>query len=344
MAGVQHSSALRRKLAPRRDAAVEAVSGLPGMTLSRTLSRAISDNLPLLIQDSALSRGNGALLECLDTLEPDDFVGLFRGAGDGFGLIALDQPGFAALIEAVTIGRLGARPPVPRRATATDAALVASVIDAAFAALDDDDGLREARFDRHVPDQRLLPILLDDGGYQRLTLQMTLVSGPVQRVLTLRLFLLAKDRRGTRGKRRPVHDDGAATGDHRDAPDAESDRWSAQISERVMAAPAALNAELGRLRRPLSAVLTLKVGDCLDLPLSALEEVLMVDLDGQRVATGRLGQSRGMRAIRVTTWPDGPPVQPPHDSIAVTSSSRLAEGAALQLDDDDVPRFDVTPD
>lgn len=327
MAGEQQTSALRRKLAPRPPQAAEPQGILPGGSLARTLSRAISDNLPLVIEDSDLSRGGGLLVECLDTLAADDFIGLIQGAGDGFGLITLDQAGFSALVEAMTMGRIAARAPTPRRPTATDAALVAAVIDAAFDALDPCDPLRRARFDRHVPDQRLLPILMEDGDYQRVTLRLTLVSGLVQRPLAMMLYL----RHPPPARAVPMAE---VVGDSDDAP--VTDRWGLQIKDRIMSAPAALGAELGRVRRPLSSVLSLKPGDTIDLPLSVLEEVQLIDMEGQRVALGRLGQSRGMRAIRVTTWPDGPPLQPPHESLEV------APGPAVDIA---MPEgFDMIPD
>jgi flagellar motor switch protein FliM len=75
----------------------------------------------------------------------------------------------------------------------------------------------------------------------------------------------------------------------------------------VMRAPASLRAELGRLTLPLSEVLDLGVGGALTLPLSALEEVRLTALDGTEQAVGRLGQSRGMRAIRLTALPSTSP-------------------------------------
>jgi flagellar motor switch protein FliM len=99
--------------------------------------------------------------------------------------------------------------------------------------------------------------------------------------------------------------------------------WDQSLSASVMRAPASLRAELGRVTMPLSKVLELGVGGALTLPLSALEEVQLAALDGTVQAVGRLGQSRGMRAVRLTSWPNGKTPNPIMSEMAAPSAAKL---------------------
>jgi flagellar motor switch protein FliM len=60
-----------------------------------------------------------------------------------------------------------------------------------------------------------------------------------------------------------------------------------------------VQAALSRITLPLSAVVQMKPGDLLPLPLAALDRIEITGQDGQPCAVGRLGQSRGMRALRL---------------------------------------------
>ena len=68
----------------------------------------------------------------------------------------------------------------------------------------------------------------------------------------------------------------------------------------VMATPAQLEGVLDRLRLPWSAVVALKAGDLIPLPMAALDRVQMEGVGGRRLAMGRLGQCRGHRAVRLS--------------------------------------------
>jgi flagellar motor switch protein FliM len=51
---------------------------------------------------------------------------------------------------------------------------------------------------------------------------------------------------------------------------------------------------------PLSRLSGLLPGEVLPLPLAGIDRVRLVGLDGRLVGEGRLGQARGLRAIRLT--------------------------------------------
>ncbi len=301
---------LRRKLTPRMPppaAESDSASG-PAQGLARAFGRAISAAAPLVAEEPERQLRQATLPELLDSIDPEAFVTLLGPSPSGTALALVDQPGFATIIEALTIGRLGTRPPGPRRATPTDAALLTDVLNAAFAALGAEDPVGLLRCTRPVPDHRLLPILLEDVSYDLVALTATLVAGAVARPLRLMLALpraeivadLAEETPAEKGK-----------------------AWSEALEEAVMRAPASLRAELGRVTMPLAEVLELGVGGALILPLSNLEEVRLVALDGTPQAIGRLGQSRGMRAIRLTGWPGGMPAQTMIDASPMRAANPL---------------------
>ncbi|WP_370206111.1 FliM/FliN family flagellar motor switch protein [Pararhodobacter marinus] len=312
---------LRRKLTPRTpppDPDAPVLSGRAGL-LARSFGRAISDAAPLIAEDGALHWKTASLPELLDAIDTDAFVTLLDTAGGPPGLVTLDQEGFATVIEAMTIGRLGAARPGIRRPTGTDAALLGDILDTALHGLGAEDPVSAFRCARPVPDHRLLPVLLDEIAYDLVALTAVLISGDVTRPLRLMLAL----------PQRPEEPDATD-----DTPPARS--WAEAMEDAVMGASADLRAELGRLRLPLAEVLALGPGGALTLPLSNLEEVKLVALDGTPHAIGRLGQTRGMRAIRLTGWPGGLQhhtmidASPPRAQGTTGLASGVALGASFQ--------------
>lgn len=66
-----------------------------------------------------------------------------------------------------------------------------------------------------------------------------------------------------------------------------------------MQVEAQLEAVIARVKLPLGQVTSLREGDLLPLPLAALDRVGLDSSSGQTVGQGRLGQNRGMRAVRL---------------------------------------------
>lgn len=301
MALDRHDPPLRRKLTPRKPAPEGTATDDagpahgPASGLLRAVSRVLSASTPLMAEDASLHRKRASLPELLDAIEPDAFVVTLAG-GDSVGLALIDQSGFASLIEAMTIGRLSARPSPPRRATTTDSALLAGFLDSVLADLGADPVARH-RCGRAMPDHRLIGVLLDDGEFDLVALTARLVCAQVSRPVRVMLALPR----------------GAEAVDAAASAEPAKPGWTAALEAAVLAAPTNLRAELGRVTLPLAEVLELGVGSALILPLSALEDIRLVGLDGVAQATGRLGQSRGIRALRLThlsvTAPPDPPMQ-----------------------------------
>jgi flagellar motor switch protein FliM len=74
--------------------------------------------------------------------------------------------------------------------------------------------------------------------------------------------------------------------------------FAAALSEQVNAAECPLTAVLAHLRLPLAEVLLLGAGAVLPLPTAAIDRIDLVGADGRRISGGKLGQTRGMRAVR----------------------------------------------
>lgn len=60
-----------------------------------------------------------------------------------------------------------------------------------------------------------------------------------------------------------------------------------------------MDAVIARLSLPLARLSGLMAGEVLALPAASVDRVRLVGVDGRNLAEGRLGQHRGMRAVRV---------------------------------------------
>lgn len=332
---------IRRKvLRPRSRPAAEVPRSGLARALPRAIVRALSAGCGLAAEPGALAERGLPLAEGLDRLSEDGFVALLTGAeGGASGLLVLDTGLFSALVEAMTLGRLGAAPPAaPRRPTATDAALLGALIDRLLAELDR--GLAEAgddaggatgagaggwRMSRAVGDQRLLGAILDDGAYRlaEVPLSLSAAGGAGGAPRTGRLTLLLPESPTAGGAAQPGRARAAA-------PPSTPDAFGQGIEAAVQGAPATLTAVLGRVALPLEQALALAVGQRMELPISALEEVELVGLDARAYASARLGQTRGMRALRIITLGEGaggpaaPPAAPPFSEAVAAPVPRLA--------------------
>ena len=234
------------------------------------------------------ANGNRALLALLD------------GPMGGLGVILLAPMVTATFIEKQTLGRLSAQPPAPRKASRIDAAMVAGVIDRALAGLDE--VLAEEadliwaggfRYASYLEDARPLALMLEEAEYRVLSAEVALGGGGREGAVIL--VLPAEGR----GETPAVPTDEAA---------GEAPQFAAALSAQVMQADCRLDAVIGRLVLPLRQIMALSVGETLLLPLAALDAVTLETPDGRPVAAARLGQHRGMRALKLGETAAGRPV------------------------------------
>ena len=240
----------------------------------------------------ALSRRVVSLAELVDMTEPGLFLALLEGPGDAMGMVWLCPTALAALVDAQTTGQV--MPPAaidgpPRLPTRTDAALIAPMVDsflhhAAERCADLPEGADVSGFlyGSFLDDRRPMGVVLDDLDYKVLQLRISLGQGRVTGLWTLVLPCYA-----------PA---GPAVQD-------ENDDWENRLTGAVENSPVMLNAVLCRFKLTLKEALALTKGDVLRVPESALETLGLTALSGAAVATGRLGQARGFRAVRLTADP-----------------------------------------
>ena len=284
------SGVMARKLAAARLALAD---GGPGADRAwrLALARAARDQLklPLEVDDLALDRLS--LAELLE-LPPDyAMIVVLEGPRDGLGLMVISAGVLAAMIEVQTIGKVAAIAPPPRKPTRTDAAMVAPIIDAALtgletALLQETDliwagGFRYASF---LDDPRPLGLLLEDTAYRVLRADVSLANGARKGAVLLAL---------------PADGRGAAPVGQVAEKAVSGPAFSTLLANQVENADCVLDAVLTRVSMPLSRVLGMVVGEVVTLPRAALDRISFEGLDGRCVATGKLGQNRGMRAIRL---------------------------------------------
>ncbi|MDT8853655.1 FliM/FliN family flagellar motor switch protein [Paracoccaceae bacterium Fryx2] len=259
------------------------------LALART-ARAMMD---LVLEVPKLDVKRRSLTELLDMPPDRALIAVLDGPCEGLGVLALSPPMLAGLIEMQTIGRLSSNQPQTRKPTRTDAAMVAGFIDAAL------EGLEEAlaeeadlvwaggfRYASFLEDPRPLGLLLEDGDFRVLRAEVALENGARTGEILLALPAIG------RGRRPAYH--------HESHPDPSAALlFQTTLRAQVLAVDCVLDAVLQRLTLPLAAVMTLKPGDVLPLPLAALDRIGLEGLDGGSLAVGKLGQHRGMRAVRL---------------------------------------------
>lgn len=249
----------------------------------RAFARALSNQTGLGLDPHRQSRRTAGVAELAELVDPAGLIVLLTdGAGVGQGLLALDAAGAVTLVERMTLGRLDARAPDPRPVSTLDAALLEDLWPPFLSLLPDAATLI---LGPRVTDLRMLPLLLDHTRLDLTLCEIDLVQGDVSRNAHLIFALAPSD---------PVAEP-LAPPDH---------EWTRKLETAVMAAPVTVDAVLARLDWSLAQVLDLHKGQSIPLPLGLLEEIALLPLDGPH-AQGRLGQYRGMRAIRLTQGFDG---------------------------------------
>ena len=284
---------IRRKVAAAR---AEVAAGGPGADRGwrLALARAARDKLKTALEFRSLTLDRRSLGELVEMAPERALIAILDGPAEGLGVLMLSPAILAGMIEAQTIGRVKTGEIAPRKPTRTDAAMVAGVIDAALRGLEQAlaeeadlvwaGGFRYASF---LDDARPLGLLLEDTTYRLLRAEVDLGGGA--RLGEVYLALPAEGRGQSPGVKAAAD----AGVDHGHA-------FLQALSERVNGAACGLDAVLARLKLPLSEVMALEEGMVLALPQAALDRISLEGLDGRRVAEGRLGQNRGLRAIRLS--------------------------------------------
>ncbi|MFN3280333.1 MAG: FliM/FliN family flagellar motor switch protein [Tabrizicola sp.] len=301
---------IRRKIDRARPAQAEGAPGADrGWRLA--LARATRDATGLDLDIRALTISRLSLAEILEIVPDRALLALLDGPQGGLGVIMLSPVVTASLIEMQTLGRLSPQPPAPRRPSRIDAAMVAGVIDRALAGLEETlaeeadlswaGGFRYASW---LEDARPLALMLEEDAYRVLTAEVAM--GTVGRQGQV-ILILPDAGRG----HRPVQ--------LADDTEAAAPLFTQALAAQVLQAECRLDAVVGRLRLPLHRIMALAVGETLVLPSAALDAVSLETLEGRRIAWARLGQYRGMRALKLNETQAAPPVpQPAPEPVALS--------------------------
>ena len=306
---VADGGVIRRKLAALR---ADLAEGGPGADRGWrvALARAARDHLKLPLEVSSLSLGRAGLAEVLELPAERSLLAVLEGPAGGVGLLAVAPAVLQGMIEMLTMGRVAAAgADSPRKPTRTDAAMVAPWIDAALGdletALAQEADIVWAggwRYASYLDDPRPLGLMLEDTAYRVLRAEVDLSRGARQGNLLLILPAEGRGRLPAHVTATPQADDGLLQRAFSDA-----------LAEEVQSAECQLTAVLARVALPLSRIADLASGDLMPLPLAALDRISLEGVDGRRLAEGKLGQNRGMRAIKLTALMEGPdkmPMQP----------------------------------
>lgn len=280
---------IRRKIDRSKQPLAEGSPGADrGWRLS--LARAARDLMALDVEFRSLAVSSASLAEVLDLAPDRALVALLDGPGGGLGVLLMAPTITSAVIEMQTMGRLAPQPAATRKTTRIDAAMVAGLIDRALAGLEEN--LAEEadliwaggfRYASHLEDARPLALLLEDEPYRLLTADLSCGRGAREGKVILILPAFGRGRA-------PFADQ---------ALDSAPPQFTVAFADQVLQSGACLDGVIGRLRLPLGRILALQQGEVLALQVAALDAISLETLEGRSVARARLGQNRGMRALKL---------------------------------------------
>ena len=282
-------------------------------------SRALRDEAKVAAEFSTLSVSRMSLAEVLE-LPPDRALILtLEGPEAGLGMVVLSSELVSAITEILTLGQCKSLPADPRKPTRTDAAMVAPMVDQALRnlehALEEDMGLvwtSGFHFASFLEDARPLGLLLEDMSYFAFRGRLGVADGKREGEIIL---VLPAD-----GKGRTPATFAAST-----LQMAERPAFRERLAKKVEQAEVRMDAVVSRLMLPISEALALQTDMVLFLSTASLDQISIEGLDGRRLATGRLGQHRGMRAIRLLSEPtsDRGTAPEPQKTSATPSAASL---------------------
>jgi flagellar motor switch protein FliM len=208
------------------------------------------------------------------------------------GLAALDLNMRAALVEVQTMGKVLDDAPEDRKPTGTDAGMAQPLISAFLAQLQDtakrtplDGWALNVDVGDRINSARAAGLVLDECKYRLIRISVDLGAGNRQAELALAL----PSRAEVCGKVIK--------------PEISGD-WETRFCTVINGSQAQLDAILHKFSIPLHRAEALAVGQVFPLPGCTVSSVKLIAGDGRKVASARLGQSGGMRAVRIEVAPN----------------------------------------
>ncbi|MHA6263817.1 FliM/FliN family flagellar motor C-terminal domain-containing protein [Arenibacterium sp. CAU 1754] len=277
-------TALQRKMAAGRDGTRKTGrSALRALRLGLARSAADLFDMPLSVIGAVQTRSaQDALAE---HLRDDRLLLLLDGPDGRVGGASVDRGALAALIQQQTTGRVLGGDPGERPFTATDAAMVAPLMDEMLARAGgiadsalDRKCLDGYRFGARAEDMRSLMLAVEAERFRVFDLTLEFEGGLLQGAICLVL---------------PDIEAGQVSGQ------TETVDAGPRLEQSLSTARANLMAVVGRLRLSLSDLGKMQAGDILPLNRQRLDQAELIAIDGRRVAAACLGQSGGLWAVRL---------------------------------------------
>lgn len=280
MSGERGNPILRRKAsAGRRQHEARAPSAARALRLALARTAETRLRLGLVVGSATEESADQETLPA--ALDATGLVLLVEGADGRAGAVVLAPTLVAGIVQHQTTGRVTEGPPEARRFTATDAAIVAPLVEgmldraaAELSAGPDAGWVEGLRFGARLEGIRALMLALRSPRFRLFRFVVELAGGTRTGDIALAL-----------PEPPPVE---AAEPAAAPAPDL------AAAAER---APVDLDAVLHRLRLPLAEVSGFAPGTVLALPADVLSRVTLTTCGGQSIAQARLGRVDGMRAV-----------------------------------------------
>ncbi|PRY74166.1 flagellar motor switch protein FliM [Marivita geojedonensis] len=281
MADDAPDTVLERKAQAQRKAL-----GVGSVSLPRALGRGLSIAADALWGLSLAATPSGqdslSLDRALARIGGDCLLILLDNETGPCALAVIDRALVTGVIEAQTLGKVTQFPTDSRPFTPTDAAMMAPLLDAALprfvsmlAGQPEMSHLSGYGFGALVEDAQTAGLALDADQYLVVAFDISLA----QDTRTGRaLFLFPEP------PKNPDRDSAAKTGRH---------------AGFLGLVPARMQAVLTRIHIPLDRARALRPGDVLPISLQAVSGASLVMSGGHVVATGKLGQMNGFRAIRI---------------------------------------------
>lgn len=294
------NSALRRKTDTNRD--VESTAGRSAAGALRLgIARAAANLFDLAVSVIGIRQSRVDQDAVGKYLSDERLLILLDGPPGLTGALVLDRALMVALIQQQTMGRVTAKAPDDRPFTATDAAMIAPLVDATLeraAKLAEQPAdiqcLSGFRFGARVEDKRSALLAMDADAYRTFDLTLEVDGGPLQGEMCLIL-----------PEPKPQAETARDTSTAQDSP---------TLGHAIGVARADLIAVISRVCVPLSELSKMQPGDLLPLVQERLDRIELVSIAGHRVAVGRLGQTGGLRALRLNEI--RAPIQGDRDTFA----------------------------
>lgn len=301
-------SPLERKIAAHRPRPADDLSG-PEQLLFTAFARETERRLGLHLLAGAHKSHQRTSAEIVEMVPEQALICLLDGPDEAAGALVMDGGCLSALIEMMTLGEVRSGPPLPRRPTRTDAAMIAGLIDTVLVGFDQllapDPAISWAggyRYGSHLADARPLALILDEPAYRMLILDLSFGGG--DRRGTLSLILPALGQATLPAPQVPPKDE---------APSPAATAFGEELARTIAGVQADLHAVLARLTLPLTDFLALETGQSLTVPADALRQVQIEGADGRLLGLASLGQGGGQRVLRLDLprADDGTPIAPP---------------------------------